>query len=197
MRHTTRTVDDLSYAADRGDTGVDPGLVQPGWTVTGSHIDVRQHYYDTSFGEETTDKADRTYSQVVYSIDIARPHTFFFWKLFFPVVIVLLLGMSALYVEPTMTEFRVAAPPAALLALVFLQNTYSSTLPALGSLVLLDKIYVLAYAVVLISLVTTIISGTWAKSEKPLAQARGRHLDRIMAAITVGLFAAGVVAVLL
>ena len=134
----------------------------------------------------------RTYSAATYSIEIRRPHTFFLWKLFFPVVIVLFLGLSALFVSPTLTEFRVAVPPAALLSLVFLQNTYSSTLPALGSLVLLDKIYVLAYAVVLVSLATIIVSGSWTKSEEPEAIARATRLDAIAAAVTILGFAIGV-----
>ncbi|MCC6792651.1 MAG: hypothetical protein IT336_13250, partial [Thermomicrobiales bacterium] len=102
-----------------------------------------------------------------------------------PLIIVLLLGCSVLLVHPSFTEFRLAGPATALLTLVFLQQTYTSTLPENGSLVLLDKIYALAYALVIILIGTTIVTSYWIRADDEADWARAIRLDRLA---TLGLF---------
>ena len=106
-------------------------------------------------------------------------------------MIVLLLASSMLFVHPTLTEVRLAAPATALLSLVFLQQTYSSTLPEIGALVLLDEIYALAYAVIIVLILTTTITSYWVRNEDEVNTKRAFRLDHVAAGASLGIFAVG------
>ena len=191
VEDTTYATDELVYVADTDESGYDSDLRLPGWNISGSSVSVQDHTYDTGFGEEETSTAARTYSAAQFDITIERPRTFFLWKLLLPLVIVLLLASSVLFVHPTLTEVRLAAPATALLSLVFLQQTYSSTLPEIGALVLLDEIYALAYAVIIVLILTTTITSYWVRNEDEVNTKRAFRLDHIAAAASLGIFAVG------
>jgi hypothetical protein len=106
---------------------------------------------------------------------------------------VLLLGCSVLFVHPSFVEVRLAGPATAMLALVFLQQTYSSSLPENGELVLLDKIYALAYGLVIGLIATTIVTSHWIRQNPAANTARAVRLDRLTARVPFGLFVAGTI----
>jgi hypothetical protein len=190
MEDTQVTDDGLVYLADTEQSGLDAGLKIPGWAIKGSNMTVLTHTYETKFGE--AEGAGDTYSRASFGIEIERPKNFFVWKLMMPLVIVVLIALSILVVHPSMTEVRLAAPATALLALVFLQQAYTSTLPETGNLVLLDKIYVLSYALIVALMVVTILTSHWVRDGDAKATARAVRLDRIA---EVGLFVAFAVGV--
>jgi hypothetical protein len=186
--------DSLVYVPDLEQSGISPDLRIPGWNVTGWSLKTAPHKYATDFGE--TGAVAQEYSNLTFTLEIERPPSFFRWKLFLPLVIVLLLGCSVLLVHPTYTEVRLAGPATALLTLVFLQQTYTSSLPENGSLVLLDKIYALAYALVIGLIITTIVTSHWVRVDEDNT-ARAVRLDRIAAGGLFGLFLVGTVILLL
>jgi hypothetical protein len=59
-----------------------------------------------------------------------------------------------------------------------------------GTLVLLDKIYVLAYVVVVGLIATTILTSHWIRGDEANA-AKAQRLDRTAAAVLIGLFLVG------
>ena len=188
VEDTTYSEQDLVYVADTDESGIDPGVKMPGWNITGWDLPIVSHEYQTSFGEGSDDIEARRYSAASFEIDIERPRTFFLWKLLLPLIIVLLLAGSVLFIHPSLIEVRLAAPATALLSLVFLQQTYSDTLPATGTLVLLDQIYALAYLVVVALILTTTVTSYWVREEGPEATARAFRLDHIAAAAMLVLF---------
>src|SRR6185503_18955852 len=135
--------DQLVYVPDTSQSNISPTLRLPGWHIAGWHLAEHHHPYATDFG--AAGAAPPEYSLLAFGLEIERPQSFFRWKLMLPLVIVLLLGCSVLIVHPTYAEVRLAGPAGALLTLVFLQQAYTETLPETGGLVLLDKIYALAY----------------------------------------------------
>lgn len=191
VEDTTYTESELVYVADMSESGVDPDVRIPGWNITGWELPIIAHTYETSFGEANTGVAESTYSAAQFGIEIERPRTFFLWKLLLPLVIVLLLAGSVLFVHPSLIEVRLAAPATALLSLVFLQQTYSETLPEIGSLVLLDKIYALAYGVIIVLILVLTVTSYWVRDEGEVATARAFRLDHIAAASTLGVFVIG------
>ena len=126
-------------------------------------------------------------------VSIERPVTFFLWKLLLPLIIVLILACSVLFVHPSFTEVRLAAPATALLAMVFLQQSYSATLPEIGKLVLLDKIYALAYFVIIVLILTMTLTSYWVRDGDEGQTARAVRLDHWAAfgSVTVFLLGAG------
>ena len=109
-------------------------------------------------------------------------------------VIALLLTWGALLVPPAKVEPRTALAATGLLTAVFLQLGYSSTLPDTGYLTLLDKIYLLAYFLIVVVLFEVLVTASWVlgDQESPASIARARRLDLRMLYIQMGVFAGGV-----
>lgn len=107
-----------------------------------------------------------------------RQLNYFIWKLLLPLIIVLAAGWGALWLHPSYVESRIAIPITALLTIVFLQQSYSAALPEVSYLVLLDKIYALAYLLVIATIMETIVTADWIETQQPEAIARVQKLDR-------------------
>lgn len=178
------------YVLDTSESGLDPGVRIPGWKIDGVRLFKGDHQYRTTFGE-TPKRTDTTFARATFAIKINRPTNFFLLKLFLPLAIVILVAVSTLLVNPTQADIRLAAPVTALLALVFLQQSYSSTLPENGNLVLLDRIYVLSYAIIVALIVMTIFTSHRAKREDPVEIERVKRIDRWGAAVLSATFALG------
>ena len=190
IEDSTFPVDARVYKEDAGQSHLDSGIVLPGWKITDWKISAGPHVYATDFGAASNEKRS-AYSTIRFTLAVERPLNFFIWKLLLPLAIVLLLGCSALFVHPSYSDARLAAPAAALLSLVFLQQTYSSTLPEVGYLVLLDKIYALAYAVVLLLMVSTIVTSSTVRTDDASKIARAVVVDRIVVAAILLVFSVG------
>jgi hypothetical protein len=189
IEDTSATVGTRDYVADTSQSGTDPNAVLPGWKITGSLLSVDDHLYGTDFGETGSSAAKRTYSSATFGLSIARPVTFFVWKLLLPLIIVVLLGGSVLLLHPSLIEVRIAAPATALLSLIFLQQGYSDTLPQIGSLVLLDKIYALAYGLIIFLMAAVIYTAYRFRTTGDDVSVM--RLDRRLAVGAVSVFAGG------
>lgn len=156
VEDSVRGADQLVYVIDRTDTGYGKSLSVAGWKLNGWSSTSMLNDYGSNFGDATT-QASR-FSQISFDINISRPESYFFWKLIFPLVIVLSGAWVALLLSPDLIETRAALPATALLTTVFLQQSYTATLPETGNLVLLDKIYVVAYMLIVATLAQVIIN---------------------------------------
>lgn len=188
---STYPSDQLVYVPDTAQSQISPDIRLPGWHITGWHLAEHPHPYATDFGDVGA-APPHEYSRLQFALEVERPQSFFRWKLMLPLLIVLLLGCSVLIVHPTYAEVRLAGPAGALLTLVFLQQAYTQTLPETGGLVLLDKIYALAYIVVIGLIVTTILTSHWVRAEEESA-IRAQRLDRVAAIGLFGFFVVGTV----
>jgi len=155
VEDTTNGAEALAYVIDTDSSGIGDGLKIPGWKIQGWSSELMIHDYGTSFGEEATAS---TYSAARFDIDIARPLSFFTWKLLLPLFIVLLAALSSLLIRPQDLDVRSALPAGALLTAIFLQKSYSDNLPDLGYLILMDKIYLVAYGLIVVTLIRSIIT---------------------------------------
>jgi hypothetical protein len=188
IEDSTWSSDRQVYVPDVDQSNISPELPLPGWQITGWNLAEHTYQYETDFGDISATAPE--YSRADFTLGIERPDSFFRWMLLLPLLIVLLLGCSVLVVHPIYTEVRLAGPATALLSLVFLQQSYTSTLPEVGGLVLLDKIYALAYAVVVGLIATTILTSHWVREDAAHA-VRAQRLDRIVAVGLFGAFAMG------
>lgn len=195
MEDTQTTSEGLVYEPDSAQTALDAGLKIPGWSITGHDIVVSEHTYNTRFGEAAG--TGDTYSRASFELNIERPRSFFMWKLMLPLIMVVLIALSILVVHPSMIEVRLAAPATALLALVFLQQSYTSTLPETGNLVLLDKIYVLSYGLIVALMFVTILTSHWVRGGENAATARAVRLDRRAEVGLLAGFVVGVIALII
>ena len=156
IEDSLRGADKVVFDIDRKDSGFGKSLSIAGWKLTGWTSSRMLNDYGSNFGDATT-QASR-FSQISFDINISRPESYFLWKLLFPLMIVLVGAWVALLLNPELIETRAALPATALLTTVFLQQSYTATLPETGNLVLLDKIYVVAYVLIVATLAQVIMN---------------------------------------
>jgi hypothetical protein len=177
------------YEIDKSDTGYTPGLSISGWKLNGWDSERKVVDYATKFGDNTTAGASK-FARINFSLNISRPESYFVWKLLLPLVVVLCGAWIALLLNPVLTETRAALPASALLTTVFLQQGYTASLPETGGLVLLDKIYVVAYILIVLTLGRVIVKSLdiEQKTEDEVRVLRRR--DAIALALQAAIFVA-------
>ncbi len=194
---TTYPLDDLVYIADTEDSGYGDTLKIPGWDITGWSIASQAHKYDSQFGETGQASLSANFSVLRYELTIKRPVNFFIWKLLLPLLIVLGANWTALLLHPSLVEVRTAMPATALLTTVFLQQSYSSSLPEVGYLVLLDKIYVLAYLLLIATLAVVITVSARANGVDTEDYTRAQRIDRVALIAQIVVFVVGLAIILM
>lgn len=181
--------DKLVYEFDLENSGLGDLLRIPGWNLDGWKAESLIHDYESNFGQEN---AFQTYSMAKFSIEISRPANFFLWKLLLPLLMVIVAAVAALLIRPQLLDARAALPAAALLSAIFLQKSYSDSLPDLGYLVLMDQIYLIAYPLIILTLIRVIYTYLQVEDAK-IAQVRAVHrTDLRLLALFLAIFVVGV-----
>ena len=193
MEDTISGVGTQIYVPD-GDRSVmlDPVITLPGFTVGKPTMRIISNTYPTNFGDTSQPKAE-TYSRIILSIPVTRPVIAMSIKTFVPIVLIVVCAALVFFVRPRYVEGRIGLGITALLTLVALQLTSTAGLPDVDYLMMLDKIFLLAYLFIIIALarvVATSWRGADAKAEGALSRA-----DRIWVAALLAAYVAANVAV--
>ena len=196
LEDSLRGVDELVYEIDKDDTALSQALSISGWKLQGWSYRKLANDYGSTFGDKSSAQASK-FAQLSFSLNIARPESYFIWKLLLPLVIVLCGAWIALLLNPVLTETRAALPASALLTTVFLQQSYTATLPETGGLVLLDKIYVIAYVLIVVTLGRVIIKSRAVEQMNEAEIGALRKRDALALAVQVIIFAAGTAAIVM
>lgn len=162
-----------------------------GWSIENISLQSRIHQYGSNFGR--TDQPQQAFSNLAFELQIERPVKYFLLKLLLPLFIVIIAGLSAMLIYPTYIDARNALPIAALLTAVFLQQSYTASLPDVGYMVLMDKIYLVAYTVIVLSLIQIIITSNWVKDNTKAQIQKAKKFDRIALVILILLFEIGTI----
>lgn len=188
VEDTSNGAKQLAFVIDQESSGVDQKLEIPGWKLQGWRGETLEHAYGSNFGE--VDQPSN-YSVADFEMVIERPLSFFLWKQMLPLAIVVMAALVGLLINPRSLDARLALPMGALLSAIFLQKGYSDTLPDLGYLVFMDKIYLLAYPLILIVLIRSIVAFTTAQDASDSELNTMRSIDRRFAAMLGVIFAVG------
>ena len=116
-------------------------------------------------------------------------------KLLFPILLVALTAALALGVHPRYVEGRIGIGITALLTLVALQLTSTAGLPDVNYLILLDKLYILSYGFVVLTM-AVIVRNSWVDATGDVSAA-ARADRRGLAGLTVAYFAAAALVLVL
>ncbi len=176
--------DSLVYVPDTVSTGVRRTLDLGGWNQVGHRMESRVHDYGTDFGNAQENA--RHYSNLTFLLTLVRPLSYFLLKMLLPLIIIVLVSLGALLLHPTHIDTRSSLPIGGLLTAVFLQQSYSDALPDTGYMVLMDKIYLLCYALISLVLLQVIRAGnqvTHEHSDKQIMRD-----ERRQAALYFGIF---------
>lgn len=180
VEDSLRGFNELVYEIDTDDTGYNKALSVSGWKLVGWSHQQLVDDYGSHFGDQNAKTQASRFAQMNFKIDIERPESYFIWKLLLPLVIVLCGAWIALLLNPALIETRAALPATALLTTVFLQQSYTGTLPETGSLVLLDKIYVVAYILIVATLARIIMKSQNVENMETISLERLRKTDRFV-----------------
>jgi hypothetical protein len=149
--------DSLLYLPDTNAALIRNTIKFGDWVSKGCHLESRTHDYGSNFGNPE-ENAQR-FSNLCFNIELARPLSYFLLKMLLPLFVVMLVGIGALLLHPEHIDTRSSLPIGALLTAVFLQQSYSDALPDTGYMVLMDKIYLLSYALISFVLLQIIRAG--------------------------------------
>ncbi len=183
-------LEELRYEMDPAQSLFRRDFVIPGWRILGARIDTHSNFYDTDFGEPET--SGSSFSNFTYKLTIARPLSYFLLKLMLPLLVVIVASLGALLIHPNYMDARISLPIGGLLSCVFLQQSYSSALPDVGYMVLMDKIYLLSYVLIAVIMLRVIRVGNIRKRSKEADMLWLLAKDRRRAALFFGMFLAGV-----
>lgn len=144
---------------------INPRLTLPGFNLGQPQIEVLDLPYPTQFGDLRLSQPS-SYSRARVEVPISRPVLTFALKLLLPVFSVLLCALLMFLLDPTYVDLRINVGITSLLAIVVLQMTLNQDVPEIGYLMLIDKIYLCAYAFVVIGLILVVWTVRLVRQEK-------------------------------
>ena len=181
-------IETLIYVPDTNSALIRNTLHLVGWENKGCRLDTKLHDYGSNFGNPE-ENAQR-YSNLTFSVTLARPVSYFLLKMLLPLFVVMLVSIGALLLHPEHMDTRSSLPIGGLLTAVFLQQSYSGALPDVGYMVLMDKIYLLCYALISMVLWQIIRTGNAVTRSIDVETVRAR--ERLYAQLFLAIFVAGV-----
>ena len=194
MEDTLAAATDQIYVADgEHPVMIDPVITLPGFTVGKPTMRIVTNTYPTNFGDLSVPQAE-PYSRIVISIPVTRPVVAMSLKTFVPILLIVVCASLVFFVRPGYVEGRIGLGITALLTLVALQLTATAPLPDVDYLMMLDKIFLLAYLFIIIAL-ARVVATSWRGADAD-SEAAIKHADRRWAAAVLGVYLVANIAVM-
>ena len=149
---------DLQFVADAEPVGIDPTMTLPGYDIGLPSLVASDYTYPTEFGQVDASPGSNTYSRVVISVPLASPVVSGFIKTILPILLVVATAFLVFFVPVQFVEARVGLVITGLLTLVAMQLGISSELPEVAYLLMLDVLYLCAYAFILVAMADVIFT---------------------------------------
>lgn len=168
-RHST---DRLVHQLDTKGSKMRSDLEIPGWLLHPMIARQGQMTFESNFGDPRSGRDDDTYSHVDFALRIERPWVGIVSKTIIPIALIILITFGAFFLQASDIDARLSLTITALISAVALQFTAATELPPTGSLLLLDKIYILSYLAILTVTFCSIASNRLFHAEKLKAAER-------------------------
>ncbi len=150
---------------------VEKAVQVPDWTIDKAEARTDVHEYRTDFGltaAPTRDTAATRYSRFAFAVYIDRLFVPHFIKFIIPLLVIAGMAYVVFWINAREFQAQCGITVTALLSAVALHISQADALPAVGYLVIADKIFILFYLVIFSALVQTVIVNNYAKK---------RHLE--------------------
>jgi hypothetical protein len=129
----------------------------PAYRLDGISFADQIRVYTSNFFDKSSvslrDGSDVAQSQATFFVSISRNPLTSLLEYVFPVTLVTFMALALVRLGKDYWHVKVQAPPAAMLSLVFLQNSFKQGLPQLAYLTCMDLIFLLAYLICMLSFV--------------------------------------------
>jgi hypothetical protein len=189
IEDTLASSNDQVYVPDKVPVLLNPNITLPGFRVGQPVMKVASHAYPTNFGDLTVPSAE-SYSRATIEIPITRALVTVTVKAFLPVLLIVICASLIFFIMPSRVDGRIGLGITALLTLVALQLTASSSLPEVGYLMLIDKIYLASYAFIIATL-GRVVATSWSGEDGRSVEAVARD-DKMWAGILLATYAAAI-----
>lgn len=175
MEDTLASTSEQVYVPDgRTPVVIDPIITLPGFKVGTPVMTVKTNTYPTNFGDPTVGNAE-PYSRIVLSIPVTRPVVAMSIKTFVPIILIVACALLVYFVRPSYVEGRIGLGITALLTLVAIQLTATSSLPDVDYLMMLDKLFLLAYLFIIIALARVVATSWRGEGSAEVTRAQDRR----------------------
>ncbi|MEW6712149.1 MAG: hypothetical protein AB1403_20180 [Candidatus Riflebacteria bacterium] len=143
---------------------VEPELVVPDWNKESASFTVDVHHYRTDFGLGNQEESD--YSRFSFRLVLSRTFVPHLIKFILPLIIIAGMAYMVFFINASEFETQCGICVTALLSAVALHISQADALPAVGYLVMSDKIFILFYVVIFSALVQTVVNNSFAKKKR-------------------------------
>jgi hypothetical protein len=169
----------VRYVSDVALSGIDPGLQMPGWTLSASKLQQNSGIYRSNFGDLSipSDHESR-YARVSMNLTLSRAGKIYFAKVFFGVWVAAAIAFLCFFIKPTNVDPRFGLGVGAIFAAIASEYSISSSLPESGIATLADRVHVLAYLAIFLTLAQSTVSLWLAEHGK---EANSKRLDKVFA----------------
>lgn len=164
---------------------LDPVVTLPGFTVGTPGMKVTNNTYPTNFGDLSVPEAE-TYSRIVLTVPVSRPVVAMSLKTFVPIALIVVCASLVFFVRPRYVEGRIGLGITALLTLVALQLTSGASLPDVDYLMMLDKIYLLAYLFIILAL-ARVVATSW-RADDAEKETTTWRADRVWVSVLLAVY---------
>ena len=165
-----------------------PTIISPGgWDVNDLNAKVGTDVYNTNFGDPAA-KAPATFSQADFSFTISRPDPTRVIKIVLPVLIIMAITLLAFLIPPRHLDARLLLTVTALISAVLMHDAAVGELPRVGYFVAIDKVYLLSYLVIFLTLLESAIVYRFAANGD---EEKAKRVDRIALIALAALFIIG------
>jgi hypothetical protein len=171
----------LTYTPDDDPVRISPEVTLPGYDVGQPRISFRDYTYDVGPADHM--RQAWTFPRIVVEIPLASPTAAGVLKIMVPMLIVLAAAAIALIIPPSHVDSRIALPITSLLALVAMHWGISSSLQDVNYLLMVDVLYIVAYASAIAFLAVSIASA-WVLGSRGIGAALALQ-RRLLAAICI------------
>lgn len=182
----------IVYVPDTDPIELDPHITLAGYNFAQPRIQFGTNTYNSSFGEIDKTPEDRTYTRITVEMPVSSPAVSGIVKIILPIIIVLVASGLGLIIPASYVDSKVNVPITALLALVAMHFVIATSLPEVGYLLMIDVVYILAYATVTAMLAGAVV-GAWVLKSR--GEDAAMALQRRFLAVTSAIFLSTLAAV--
>ena len=154
LEDTTYSSKKILYRFNSADSGIEPGLSIPGWSVGkwSGKSSIHSYHQDASASIVGSE-----FSTLEFQVQVSRPANMFIYRMLLPSLIILIFSWAALYLHPKLIASRLAITGSSLMVTFIFQLAYFFNLPGVGYLVLMDKVFAILYLLIIATLVQVIL----------------------------------------
>lgn len=157
LEDSEREADKLIYLPDVENSGLSPDAGAAGWVLRNGNAEVVTHTDRTNYGDlSLPTNHESAWSRFVFYAQLSRPGFGIFIKLFTGLFVATAIALHGILIPPNQLDARLALTVGAMFAAVASEYLVASGLPESNGMTLADKLHVLSFFLIFISLVESV-----------------------------------------